>query len=204
MTRFRGENPPLRRIAAIISERVSRLSENRGWVRYVSKDQKNSWYLPKGAQPAMPPRLLLAACIAKALDPTKSPYDLVTKRLSVNGLSMEKRAVEMQIRRLLANPEKYPVYGAGPTRDPVVLLRQELGDFKIWKEDQRVDRTAMSTAEFDSQFEDYLGRIHPTSEEVELLGRLLDNFRNKPTHPRDGSSEYQTHTVVAANKLGKS
>ena len=183
MKRFPDEKARLMRVSAIISERVSSLSEARSWVTYVSKDGKHSWYGPKGPQPAMAPRLLLAACIARALDPTKSPYDLVVKQLSDNGHSMERRAVEMQIRRLLDSPKKHPVYGADRTTDDlVVLLRQELLDFKIWKEDQSVDRTKMSIEEFDSQFEDYLGRIHPSSEEVELLSRLLDNFRNRPTH----------------------
>ncbi len=105
----------------------------------------------------------------------------------------------MQIGRLLANPGKCHVYGAGPTqRDPVVLLRQELFDFKSWKEDQRVDRTKMSTEEFDSQYEDYLGRIHPTSEEMELLRRLLDNFckTRKPVHAKNGPAA----TLEGGNK----
>ena len=176
MRRFPSENAPLAGVLAIVYERVRKISETRGWVTYVSKDRKQSWYVPKGSLPAIAPRLLLAACIAKALDSGKAPYDLVVEELSSNGLHMEKRTVEMQIRRLLANPEKHAVYGAGRATDPVVLLRQELFDFKTWKEDQRVDRTNMSAEEFDSQFEEYLGQIHPTSEELALLHYLLSNF----------------------------
>jgi len=178
MQRFPEDKTQLGEVCSILASMVSKETEaRRGQVSYHAKDQTNSWYVRKGPQPAVAPRLLFAACIAKELYPKKSPYNSVWEELKRNGHHMEKRSVELQVWRPLANPKKYHVYGAGPTTDLAVLLRQELFDFKIWKEDQR-DRTNMSTEEFDGQFEEYLDRIHPTPKDLVLLHCLLDNFYN--------------------------
>ena len=175
--RFPSENAPLISIGAIISERARALTETRDWVSYRSKDGGYSWYAKKGVQPAWAPRLTLAVCIAKVLHPRQSPYILVAEELGRQGVRLERRAIEMQVHRLLDKPEKYHVYGAGPVPDPLNLLIQEFVAFKVWTEDQSVDRTTMSVEEFDAQYSDYLDRIHSTPEERALFGRLLDNFR---------------------------
>ena len=173
------QDEPLRRVSSIVSDGINEL---RNWVTYGSRDGY-SWSVQKGgAKPAIGPRLLLAVCIAKTLWPGRSPYQAVAEQLgfgpgtSVDAIENQKRAIEKQIFRVIKSPEKSPVYGAPRTSNVLLLLRQELLDFKIWKEQQREGDAEMSIEEFDAHFNEYLDRIHPTPEEDALLAGLLEQF----------------------------
>jgi hypothetical protein len=185
-------------ISGRMSTRINQLRDGLAWVAYTAKDGY-SWCMCRGVMPAIAPRQLLAVCIAKELWPDRSPYQVVIEQM---GYAHEKaeivnnhiRALEKQVFRVLRHPEEYPVFGGERTTDPYVLLRQELLDFKIWKEHQQ-ERADISIEEFDAHFDEYLNRIHPTPEEEQLLRGLLDRFlratqsrsrggnRNKPVCP---------------------
>jgi hypothetical protein len=201
-TRVRGllhrfpQDARLRRVLVTVSEGVSELERKRtgGWVSHQSRDRQHGWYAPKGVMPAIGPRLLLAVCIAKELWPTESPYQLVVKGQggsqlgNIDALDARTRAVEKQVSRVLTNTEKYPVWGGNRTGDPLVLLRQEVSDFKDWRDNCRVDRTRMTHEEFEAQFEDYMQRIRPTSEEKDLVARILDNFSASRKQSKPGNN----------------
>ena len=180
---FPEDKDQLRRICSAFELMLGKMKENLGLVSYDAKDHSNSWYVRKGPRPAVAPRLLLAACIAKVLWPNRSPYDSVVKQLKSKHHHMEKVAVERQVRRLLADPRKHVICrGGGDDNDLMLLFRHEVLDFKSWKEDQRSTTAGMTTEEFDAQFQPYLDRIHPTTEQLELLRLLLDNFNMTGKH----------------------
>lgn len=168
-------------LSDIISAKMRELKDGLGWVAYTAKDGF-SWYMRKGAKPAIGSRLLLAVCIAKELWPERSPYQVVLEQLGYaedanpDVLNNQKRAIEKQVFRVLRHPEKYPICSADRTTDPYVLLKKELLDFKTWREDQRENRAEMSIEEFEAQFDDYLNRIHPTPDEEKLLATILEKF----------------------------
>jgi hypothetical protein len=167
-------------ISEIMSARIKEFRDSFRWVAYTAEDGYN-WFMRRGAKPAIGPRLLLAVCIAKELWPERSPYQVVVEQMghaqdhNPDVVNNHIRAVEKQVFRVLRQPEKYPVAGADRTRDPYVLLRSELFDFKAWKERQH-ERADMTIEEFDQQFDDYMNRIHPTPEEEKLLRTLFEKF----------------------------
>jgi hypothetical protein len=179
-------------ISARMSTRINQLRDGLAWVAYTAKGGY-SWYVRRGVMPAIAPRQLLAVCIAKELWPDRSPYQVVIEQMGYARdekpeiVNNRIRALEKQVFRVLRHPEKYPVAGGERTSDPYVLLRQELLDFKIWKEhlQQRAD---ISIEEFDAHFDEYSNRIHPTPEEEQLLRGLLDRFlRATQSRSRRGS-----------------
>jgi len=167
-------------ISEIMSARIKELRDSLRWVSYTARDGY-SWFMRRGAKPAIGPRLLLAVCIARELWPERSPYQVVVEQIghtqdeNADVVNNHIRAVEKQVFRVLRHPEKYPAFGADRSTDPYVLLRNELFDFKAWKARQN-ERADMPIEEFDQQFDDYLKRIHPTAEEEQLLRTLLENF----------------------------
>ncbi|HZT35118.1 MAG TPA: hypothetical protein VFA15_04295, partial [Nitrososphaera sp.] len=78
------------------------------------------------------------------------------------------RNLQKQIIRLLRNPGKHVVFGTRGAVNPFMLLRQELTEFKEWKEDQQWDTTHMPIEEIDSRWNAYLHRTRPTREEEDL------------------------------------
>jgi len=174
------QDQALSEIAGIMSTRVQQLRERLTWVAYTAKDGY-SCYMCRGVMPAIAPRQLLAACIAKELWPNRSPYQVIVEQMGHAGdenpdvMKNHIRAIAKQVFRVLREPEKYPVFGGERATDPYVLLWHELLDFKAWKEHQQ-ERADMSTDEFDAQFNEYLNRIYPTPEEEQLLRGMLDRF----------------------------
>jgi hypothetical protein len=179
--RFPREEP-LKNIAGTISLGIRELRANQGEVAYLSKGGFG-WHTRKRTMPAIGPRLLLAVCIAKELWPKRSPYQAAVEQQGYaqdpnpEVVDSHRRAIEKQVFRVLNHPEKYLYIGVGHATDPYVLLKHELFHFKMWREDQREDRSRMSIEEYDRQFYEYLNRIHPTPEEETLLANLLEQFK---------------------------
>ncbi|HZQ23315.1 MAG TPA: hypothetical protein VFA89_10985 [Terriglobales bacterium] len=177
MELYPEDQSQLQGICSTLQLKVRQIKEDRGFVTFRAKDGGNSWYVKKGPRPAVAPRLFLALCIAKALWPSKSPYDVVVRQLQSRHHYVEKSAVERLVKRLLAEPNKHLLYrSSAEGTDLIALLRPEVFDFKVWREDQQASTADMSIEEYDRQFPVYLERIHPTAAQLELLRHLLDNF----------------------------
>lgn len=183
----------LKSICAGLQLKLREIRESRGVVTFGAKDGSNSWYVKKGPRPAVAPRFFLAVCVAKALWPSKLAYDVVVEQLKSKHHYVEKSAVERLVKRLLAEPNKHLFYGSNSEdTDLIALLRHEVLDFKVWREDQQPSTADMSIEEFDRQFPAYLERIHPTAAQLELLRRLVNNFRTRKERERLASQLQQT------------